>query len=313
MSPAGEKRGKRGEKPAEIAGKHPLAHGPKTRFAFGGPGPILPADCLAAQAAPTTRKTSPVTNTNAAQGAPQNEAPPMFYTRIEALVPTAHKDFKIRPETEFGFAGKTNTVPLTVPEFSLAARHYPIMLLGEDLVPTAALGFNPEQNLYVDANNKWENGVYVPAYVRRHPFILLGGGTDERLTLGIDAAANSSVEGARPLFNADGKETEAVTQALDFCDQFHNAYLFTREFSAALKKANIVDDRSLEVELSPGKRSMIGSFKRIDEEKFKALPDSLILEWRKLGFLHAIYFQLQSMNNWDMLLARNGMLTAAQG
>lgn len=251
-------------------------------------------------------------NTTAAQGAPQAEAPPMFYSRIEALVPTVHKDFKIRPETEFGFAAKTNTVPLTVPEFSLAARHYPIMLLGDDLVPTAALGFNPEQNLFVNDKGEWELGLYVPAYVRRHPFILLGGGTDERLTLGIDAAAASSKDGARPLFKDDGKETEAVTQALDFCDQFHNAYLFTREFSAALKKADIVDERALEVELSPGKRSTIGSFKRIDEEKFKALPDSLILEWRKIGFLHAVYFQLQSMNNWDLLLARNGMLATAK-
>lgn len=252
-----------------------------------------------------------MTDTPAASGAPQLDAPPMFYSRIEPLVPTLHKDFKLRPETAFGFAAKTNTVPLTVPEFTLAARHYPIMLLGEDLVPTAALGFNPEQNLFVDANGKWEAGLYVPAYVRRHPFILLGGGADERLTLGIDAAANYTLDGGRPLFKDDGKETEAVTQALDFCDQFHNAYMFSREFSAALKKADIVDDRSLEVELSPGKRSMIGSFKRIDEEKFKALPDALILEWRKLGFLHAIYFQLQSMNNWDILLTRNGNLPAA--
>lgn len=250
-----------------------------------------------------------MTNTNAAQGAPKDDAPPMFYSRIEALVPTTHKDFKIRPETDFSFANQTNTVPLTVPEFAMVARHYPIMLLGDDLVPTAALGFNPNQNLFVNDKGEWELGVYVPAYVRRHPFILLGGGGDERLTLGIDAEAGSTKEGARPLFKADGKETEAVTQALDFCDQFHNAYMFTREFSAALKKADIVDERSLEVELSPGKRSMIGSFKRIDEEKFKALPDGLILEWRKLGFLHPIYFQLQSMNNWDMLLARNGLLT----
>ena len=253
-----------------------------------------------------------VTDSAATQSPPQPDAPPMFYSRIEVLAPQAHKDFKIRPDNDFAYAAKTNTVPLTVPEFTLAARHYPIILLGDELIPTAALGFSPDQNLFVNAQGLWDTGLYVPAYVRRHPFILLGGGNDERLTLGIDAAAASTKTGARPLFKDDGKETEAVTQALDFCDQFHNAFLFTREFSAAVKKANIVDERSLEVELTPGKRSTIGSFKRIDEEKFKALPDDLIMEWRKVGFLHAIYFQLQSMNNWDLLLAKNGMLAAAK-
>ncbi len=249
-----------------------------------------------------------VTDTSATERLPPSDVPPLFYSSIEPLSAQLHQKLKIRPEAEYAYAAKANTVPLTVPEFTMAARHYPILLLGDELVPTAALGLQSEQNLFVDAAGKWDAGAYVPAYIRRHPFILLGG-DDDRLTLGIDVAAASTAENARALFHDDGKETDVVTQALDLCNQFHGAFLFTRDLSAALKKSDIVVDCTLEIEPTPGERAALGSFKRVDEEKFKAVPDDVILEWRKAGFLHAIHFLLQSMNNWDMLLIKNGMVT----
>ena len=244
-----------------------------------------------------------MTDTSATQPAGTTRTAPLFYSSIAPLSQQLHKDFKVRLESKFEYAANANTVPLTVPEFAMVARHYPILLLGDDLVPTAALGLEPGQNLFVRPDGLWVEGTYVPAYIRRYPFILLGG-DDNQLTLGIDTDAN--VEGGRPLFGPDGKETEVIAQAMDFCNQFHNAYLFTREFTEALKKADIVIDCTLEIEPTPGQRVALGAFKRIDEDKFKDLPDSLILEWRKIGFLHPIYFLLQSMNNWDLLLVKNG-------
>jgi len=232
---------------------------------------------------------------------------PLFYSSIEPLSATLHKGFKVRSEGDYAYAANSNTVPLTLPEFTLASRHYPILLLGDDLIPTAAVGVQPEKNLFVGPDGKWEKYSYIRAYVRRHPFILLAS-DDDRLTLGIDTAANSSSANARPLFGSDGKETEVVTQAMDFANQFHGAFLHTRDYSEALKKANIVTECTLEIEPTPGQRVNLGSFMRIDEEKFKNLPDATVLEWSKAGFLHASYFLLQSMNNWDLLLNRAGMV-----
>jgi SapC len=245
-----------------------------------------------------------VTDTSDMQSAPM--VAPLFYSSIEPLSAQLHKAFKVRADNEFGYAAKTNTVPLTVPEFTMAARHYPILLLGDDLIPTAAVGIKPEQNLFVDADGKWDQYSYIPAYVRRHPFILLSS-DDDRLTLGIDSAANAAEPKARALFDDAGKETEVVNQSMEFCSQFHNAFMFTRDFSEALKKNDLVIDCQLEIEPQPGQRVNLGSFKRIDEEKFKKLSDATIQEWFKNGFMHACYFLLQSMNNWDLLLTRAGL------
>ncbi len=243
-----------------------------------------------------------MTNT---ETAPKNDMP-LFYSKIEPVSPELHKNFKLRSEADFSYAAKTNTVPLTLPEFTLVARHYPILFIGEELHPVAALGFGITQNLFVDDKGQWETGAYIPAYVRRFPFILLGGSDDGGLTLGVEGTANSTADNGRALFNADASPTDAINQALDFCDQFNNAHAYTRDFCEALKKTDIVEDRSVTVELKAGEQTNLGSFKRINEEKFKALPDATILEWHKKGFLHAVCFHLQSLNNWDILLVKNG-------
>jgi hypothetical protein len=251
-------------------------------------------------------------NGNGASPAANDEAPPppLFYSRPAPLSAQAHRTFKVRSETDFSFAAGTNAVPITVPEFVMAARHYPIIFIGDELVPTVALGLRPEDNLFISVKGEWEPGQYVPAYVRRFPFILLGGPDDERLQLGIDEAAASSKSDARALFDGE-KETDAVRNALNLCEQFHGAYLHTAGFSAALVETGLAETRSLDVTMADNQTMNIGSFLAVNEEKFKQLPDKTFLEWREKGWLHAIYFHLQSLNNWEFLLARASARMAA--
>lgn len=231
------------------------------------------------------------------------QRPPMFYEKPAPVSAAAHGTFSIRPELDFTHAIKTNAVPVTAPEFVMAARTYPIIFIGDGLVPTAALGFQPDENLFVTPEGEWDRFSYVPAYVRRYPFILLGDQGAERLQLGIDEASASKKADARALFNGE-KETEIVTAALSMCEQFHQAYLFTREFSKVIADSKLVEERTLDVQLANGEKMNVGTFMAVNEEKFKALSDVTILDWKKKGFLHAVYFHLQSLNNWDMLLAK---------
>ncbi len=246
------------------------------------------------------------TNGNAApatSAADEPQVPPLFYNRPAPVSAAAHQNLKIRGEMDFTFAQKSNAVPVTLPEFVVAARQYPIIFIGEELVPTVALGLRADDNLFVNVKGEWESGQYVPAYARRYPFILLGGPGDERLQLGIDETASSSKSDARALFEGD-KETEVVRNAIQLCEQFHGAYLFTADFSKALADSKITESRSLDVKVSETENLNIGSFIAINEDKFKELPDKTILHWREKGWLHAVYFHLQSLNNWEFLLAR---------
>jgi hypothetical protein len=253
------------------------------------------------------------TQANGADGAataPARVPPPLFYSRPLPLSSDYHAKFKIRAEDDYGFAAETNAIPITLPEFVMCARHYPIIFIGEELIPSIAVGLRVDDNLFVDVKGQWELGQYIPAYVRRYPFLLMGQEGDDQLRVGIDDDAGSTKEGARRLFE-DGKETEAVRAAITLCEQFHGAFLFGSEFIEALKAAGITEPRSLEVQLPNGEKLNVGAFTAINEEKFKALPDATILEWHRKGWLHAVYFHLQSLNNWDALLARTSARMAA--
>ena len=59
--------------------------------------------------------------------------------------------------------------PLAGVEFFQAARHYPILFVGEgaNASPIALLGLKPGQNGFVDATGQWQRAAYVPAFVRR--------------------------------------------------------------------------------------------------------------------------------------------------
>jgi len=262
--------------------------------------------------APPKTNGSAATPAAAPAAAPAGEAPqpPLFYSRPLPLSEQYHATVKIRPEGDFSFAAETSAIPLSIPEFALAARHYPIIFIGEDLIPSMAVGLRPSNNLFVDVKGAWEIGQYIPAYVRRFPFILMGDQSDERLRLGIDDDARSTKEGARALF-ADGKETDVLRQGMELCEQFHTAYRFSTECMQAIKAADITEPQSLEVTLPGGEKLNVGAFVAVKEEKFRALPDATILEWRTKGWLHAIYFHLQSLNNWEALLARTANRMAA--
>ena len=244
---------------------------------------------------------SPVANVD--ENNEERMPPPLFYHDPRAVTAESHGDFKIRPAEDFTFANTTNAVPITLPEFVLAARHYPIVFVGADLVPTVALGLRNDQNVFVDDKGQWERFCYIPAYVRRYPFILLGKQEDERLQLGIDHEANSSDSEARALFDGE-KETQVVNDALDLCQQFHGAYGATAEFSQMLKDSDLVEERSLEVDLQDGEKLDIGAFASINEQKLREMSDDTFLEWRKNGWLSAMYFHVASLNNWEMIMGR---------
>lgn len=144
---------------------------------------------------------------------------PLFYTRPVPLQADVHADLRILPG-KLEFAAGNNAIPLVLGEFSLALHHFPILFAGPGAVPMAAVGVS-DQNLFIK-DGLWEDEAYIPAYLRRHPFIFIDTGAENDFLLGIDEESPRVVKGGeegQPLF-VDGKATEMVQQALEFCGQY---------------------------------------------------------------------------------------------
>ncbi len=132
----------------------------------------------------------------------------LIYERATPINPNDHRDVSVKFGGDFGFARDVNSVPLMAAEFENASVEYPIVFVGDasGVMPAALLGIRDNENLYVEENGAW-NAKYVPAFVRRYPFVF---STDDnqRFTLCIDEdfhGVNRKGQGER-LFDADGAD-----------------------------------------------------------------------------------------------------------
>lgn len=215
-----------------------------------------------------------------------------------------HKDLTIDRKAGFAFARGQMAVPITLSEFAPAARDYPIVFAGDPVQPFALLGLREGRNLLVNEAGQWRKGRYIPAHLRRYPFVFMEAPGNQFL-LCIDEAAEHFTAATKidpqPLF-VDGTATPLVGDAMKFLSAFQSEFGATREIAAAIAKSGLLIDRQAQVELSGGGgRMSVGGFRIVDEAKFAELADDMFLDWRKQGWLAPIYFHLQSLANFGLL------------
>lgn len=246
---------------------------------------------------------NPEMSTTTAGGAPGPN--PVFYTRPELLSAERHAEKSLAPIANFKFARGTNSIPLTGTEFALAQRHYPIVFSEEAAsFPMAILGMRNAENLFLDAAGRWDEGAYVPAYVRRYPFIFMTAPDKQQFALCIDAASDFLVDGGtNPLFTG-GLPTEMTKNALAFCTSFQAEYEKTQSFAAALTERKLLETRTANIDLADGQRLLFGPFRVVDEAKLGELPNAVVADWLRRGWLAWIHAHLLSFANWNILAKR---------
>ena len=229
---------------------------------------------------------------------------PLFYRRPRPLETASHGGMSLKTDIGFGFARGANAVPLTVAEFARASAVYPIVFATEPAPSAlAVVGLRPALNLFVGPEGRWE-APYIPAYVRRYPFIFLELNRGDQLALCIDEAAEALEPGtARPLFR-DGKPTDAVDGALRFCLDFQRDHTQTASFVQALVARDLLVPYQVTLTLKSGEQLGVDGFKVVDEARFGALPDEVFLEWRRQGWLGLVYAHLLSFASWARLAER---------
>ena len=222
---------------------------------------------------------------------------------LQRLQADVHADLRILPG-RLEFAAGNNAIPLVLGEFSLALHHFPILFAGPTAVPMAAVGVS-DQNLFIK-DGLWEDEAYIPAYLRRHPFIFIDTGADNDFLLGIDEESARVVKGGdegQPLF-VDGKATDMVQQALEFCGQYTREHEQTQAFSKALIDNGLLVERNATVRTPDGREFNLNGFLVVDVEKFVALPEATVVEWHRSGWLALIHQHLMSLGRFNDLTRR---------
>ncbi|QDH74704.1 SapC family protein [Brevundimonas sp. M20] len=242
----------------------------------------------------------------------------LFYSQPEPLSVEAHGTLGVDAVAKpYAFAGSSNLVPLTVTEFAPAALSYPVIFAGESKQPVAVMGLRQGENLFVSDEGDFRPEAYIPAYVRRYPFVFANDDVQKRLILCVDRAASFISEGGQtPLF-VDGQPSPYTQQAMEFCNNFEQERQRTDAFVKLLTDLDLFESK--EAVFTPrnpdgtaGTPQKLAEYFAISEDKLKALSPEKLVELRDNGALGQIYAHLVSLLGWDRLIAMAFQKAATQ-
>ena len=231
--------------------------------------------------------------------APQSNLP-LFYNDLMPLNSRDHGTWHARSMDRAPWLAGQHAVPLTVEEFPQAQRFFPIIFAsGDNPVPLALMGLNEGVNVFVDAEGKIDTPIYVPAYVRRYPFLLakLTPDTPE-LSLCFDPTNDmvGDFSEGEALF-ADGQPSDATKNALTFCESFEQAGQRTAAFIDELKKHELLMEGEVAIQNPDFEQPFIyRGFQMVDQEKLKDIRGDVLRGWNQSGLLPLIHAHLFSLD-----------------
>ncbi len=245
---------------------------------------------------------------------------PLFYNSLEPLSSQAHAHYRMRTVDKAPFLVGQHAVPLTTEEFTFAQRTMPIIFTsGADPIPLALIGLNEGVNVYIDDEGGLiEPTTYVPAYVRRYPFMLARLTPDaEELSLCFDPTAGTvgDFEDGQPLF-VDGEPSDATRNVLSYNEMFEQAGFRTAAFMKEVVELGLLMDGEISIQPEGADQPFIyRGFQMVDEQKLNDLRGDQLRKMVKSGMLPLLYMHLMSLTLMQDIFQRQinrGFLPTAE-
>ncbi|MFL5297481.1 MAG: SapC family protein [Phenylobacterium sp.] len=235
----------------------------------------------------------------------------LFYSQPEPLSPEMHGKMGVKSmDGPFGFARPGHAIPLTVGEFPLAAVTGPIIFVGDEKLPIAVMGLNSGENMFLRDDGLFEPGVYIPAYIRRYPFVFANDDAAQKMVLCIDRAAEFVVDKDpdQPFFEANGEPSQYTKNCIEFCNNFEIERQRTMSFVQILRDLDLFETKvanftPMNQDGTAGEPQKIAEYFGVSEEKLNKLPAEKFIELRDNGALAQIHAHLLSLVGWDRLVA----------
>jgi len=234
--------------------------------------------------------------------------PPYGYQDVVPLIKEHRVALRAERKIPSGFRN-LNALPLSFTEFTVACRDYPIAFVGANtgsVIAMAVLGLERQQNLFATAEDDWDASVYLPAYVRRHPFCMTrvtvdGKERPERVACVEKSTLSDSGE---PMFDAKGEPLPAWEARRKLLFEFEADLARSEEMSRELGRHQLLESFSLQAQPNQGPPLAMTGMYRVSEQKLAELaPDDLKALLQK-GILARVYAHLISLANFGRLLDR---------
>ncbi|MGD2171932.1 MAG: SapC family protein [Gammaproteobacteria bacterium] len=230
----------------------------------------------------------------------------LFYKEAIPVSKEQHAAYSIDTTQDYRFASAVNSVPLTAAEFPFAARDFVIVFAGPEIpMPAAILGVQQDKNLFVAEDGHWQ-GRYIPAFVRRYPFVFSSNEDNSTFTLCVDKTFQGLNEAGRGerLFNEEGENSAYLEKMLEFLQEYQVQFQRTQAFCRKLKDFDLLESMQAQISLPSGSQQSLTGFQVISRDRLKALDGDKLAELAKTDALELAYLHLQSLNNFSLMVEK---------
>lgn len=233
-----------------------------------------------------------------------------MYQNLEILNKITHKENSVKEIKDFSFAKNLINAPITVTEFFEACKNYPIFFakdVNENWFASVLLGFKENENVFVNDKGEWDKLHYVPAFVRRYPFVFIEQNDNkEQLLVAIDKEylISDKKDENRKLFDDKSENSEFLNNALNFLNQFQNDSIATKEFIKQLDDWELLEEKTATIITPTQEQFNITGLFIVNEEKLKHLSKKKKDDINDKNAIPLITAHLISLSNIQKLGAK---------
>jgi hypothetical protein len=242
-----------------------------------------------------------------------------LYRQPVLLDAAQYRHKKMGVLSDFSITKSMHAVFVTATEVPQAALEFPVVFVntGErdaagrpQISPIVLLGLTQNENLFLDGT-RWD-ARYIPAFIRRYPFLTanLRGANAPGVLIDVAWSGFSDTEG-EPLFDDAGKPAPALQRAIQFLEMFEAEAQRTRAFCARLAELDLLKEMKADATLPDGTTMSVDGFFTVEEERLQKLPDATVVELHRNGMLALLNLHLASLVNLRHMVERKARLHAA--
>lgn len=241
----------------------------------------------------------------------------MIYENIQPLS-DKHRNWAVSVNS-YDFAENLNSSPLLATEIPFAAAEYPIIFSATategEYLPLAVMGLKEGQNLFINGEGKI-SARYIPAFIRRYPFVLGGSKDAETLTLCIDEGSKACIpdgSSGKRLFDENGERSAHLKEVVEFLKDYQYRAEMTKAFCKKLHELDLLEPMQANITFKDNEGANINltGFYVVKREKLKTISDADALDLFKKDGLELIYSHIQSLSNLNVLISKMSERMAA--
>jgi len=229
-------------------------------------------------------------------------------TQIVPLNKETHRTLTVDARASAAYGDNQRFAQVIVNEFPQLVVHYPI-LFGKhrdtgEFYCGAMLGLEEGENLFLE---DWRDvKFYRPLSLQRVPFYARG----PDLAIDLDHPRVGAPEG-KPLFTEQGQPSRYLQSIIWAFQDLKPGIETTRHFIARLLELKLIEPVEIEAEFDDGRIINCEGLYTVNQETLSALPDAVVVELFRRGYMRLIHYMLASLKQFAVLAARkNGRLLA---